>query len=135
MKDGAIVCNTGHYDCEIKIPDLDALATSRREVRDNCEEYTLPNGRRIYLLARGRLINLVGAEGHPSEVMDMSFANQFMGLLRLATREERLEPAVYDVEAAQDEEVARLKLQTMGICVDTLTTEQEAYLTDYEAGT
>ena len=135
MKDGAIVCNTGHYDCEIKIPDLDALATSRREVRDNCEEYTLPNGRRIYLLARGRLINLVGAEGHPSEVMDMSFANQFMGLLRLTTREERLKPAVYDVEAAQDEEVARLKLQTMGICVDTLTTEQEAYLTDYEAGT
>jgi len=135
MKDGAIVCNTGHYDCEIRIPDLDALATSRREVRNNCEEYTLRNGRRIYLLARGRLINLVGAEGHPSEVMDMSFANQFMGLLRLATREERLEPAVYDVDAAQDEEVARLKLQTMDIRVDTLTTEQEAYLTDYEAGT
>ena len=135
MKDGAIVCNTGHYDCEIRIPDLDALATSRREVRNNCEEYTLKNGRRIYLLARGRLINLVGAEGHPSEVMDMSFANQFMGLLRLATGEHRLEPGVYDVDTTQDEEVARLKLETMGIRVDSLTTEQEAYLTDYEAGT
>ena len=104
-------------------------------MRNNCEEYTLKNGRRIYLLARGRLINLVGAEGHPSEVMDMSFANQFMGLLRLATGEHRLEPGVYDVDTTQDEEVARLKLETMGIRVDSLTTEQEAYLTDYEAGT
>jgi adenosylhomocysteinase len=135
MKDGAIVCNTGHYDCEIKIPELEALATSRRETRTNCEEFTLRDGRKIYLLAKGRLINLVGAEGHPSEVMDMSFANQFLGLMRLATQGKELSPQVYDVEKAQDEEVARLKLETMGIGVDTLTAEQRAYLTDYEAGT
>jgi len=135
MKDGAIVCNTGHYDCEIKIPDLEALATSHREIKRNCDEYTLGNGHRIYLLARGRLINLVGAEGHPSEVMDMSFANQFLGLMRLAKEGNDLSPRVYDVDPAQDEEVARLKLETMGVRVDSLTPEQKAYLTDYEAGT
>jgi adenosylhomocysteinase len=135
MKDGAIVCNTGHYDCEINIPDLEGLADSHREIRDNCEEYVLKDGRRIYLLARGRLINLVGAEGHPSEVMDMSFANQFLGLMRLAREGKDLSPGVYDVDRAQDEEVARLKLETMGVGIDTLTPEQRAYLTDYEAGT
>ncbi|MBW2123877.1 MAG: adenosylhomocysteinase, partial [Deltaproteobacteria bacterium] len=135
MKDGAIVCNTGHYDCEIRIPDLEALAVSRREIRKNCEEYTLKNGKRIYLLAKGRLINLAGAEGHPSEVMDMSFANQFLGLMRLAREGSSLEPKVYDVDPAQDEEVARLKLETMGVRIDTLTSDQRAYLTDYEAGT
>lgn len=135
MKDGALICNTGHYDCEIKIPDLEALASSRREVRRNCDEYTLEDGRRIYLLARGRLINLVGAEGHPSEVMDMSFANQFLGLMRLAREGKNLSPQVYDVDPAQDEEVARLKLKTMDIQIDSLTADQKAYLTDYEAGT
>ncbi len=135
MKDGAIVCNTGHYDCEIRIPDMDALTTSHREVRNNCHEYTLKNGRRIYLLARGRLINLAGAEGHPSEVMDMSFANQFLGLMRLAREGKNLSPQVYDVDPAQDEEVARLKLETMGVQIDTLSLEQKDYLTDYEAGT
>lgn len=135
MKNGAVVCNTGHYDCEIKIPDLEALASSHRQVRSNCDEYILKNGHRIYLLARGRLINLVGAEGHPSEVMDMSFANQFLGLMRLAKEGKDLSPRVYDVEPAQDEEVARLKLETMGVGIDTLTEEQKAYLTDYEAGT
>lgn len=135
MKDGAIVCNTGHYDCEIRIPDLEALATSQREIRNNCDEYTLKNGHRIYLLARGRLINLAGAEGHPSEVMDMSFANQFLGLMRLAREGKNLSPRVYDVDPAQDEEVARLKLETMGVGIDTLTPEQKAYLTDYAAGT
>ncbi len=135
MKNGAVVCNTGHYDCEIKIPDLEALASSHRQVRNNCDEYTLKNGHRIYLLARGRLINLVGAEGHPSEVMDMSFANQFLGLVRLAKEGKELSARVYDVEPAQDEEVARLKLETMGVGIDTLTEEQKAYLTDYEAGT
>jgi adenosylhomocysteinase len=135
MKDGAIVCNTGHYDCEIRIPDLEALAASHREIRNNCNEYTLRNGHRIYLLARGRLINLVGAEGHPSEVMDMSFANQFLGLVRLAKEGKNLAPRVYDVDPAQDEEVARLKLETMGVQIDALTKDQKAYLTDYEAGT
>jgi adenosylhomocysteinase len=135
MKDGAVVCNTGHYDCEIRIPDLEALATSHREIRNSCEEYRLKNGKRIYLLAKGRLINLASAEGHPSEVMDMSFANQFLGLMRLAREGKNLSPRVYDVEPAQDEEVARLKLETMGVGIDRLTPEQTAYLTDYEAGT
>jgi adenosylhomocysteinase len=135
MKDGAIVCNTGHYDCELRIPDLEALAASDREIRNNCHEYTLRNGHRIYLLARGRLINLVGAEGHPSEVMDMSFANQFLGLMKLAREGKSLRPGVYEVDPAQDEKVARLKLHTMGVEIDTLTSEQKAYLTDYEAGT
>lgn len=135
MKDGAIVCNTGHYDCEIRIPDLEALARSHREIRNNCDEYTLKNGHKIYLLAKGRLINLAGAEGHPSEVMDMSFANQFLGLMRLAKEGRNLKPQVYDVDVAQDEEVARLKLETMGVRIDRLTQEQNAYLTDYEAGT
>jgi adenosylhomocysteinase len=135
MKDGAIVCNTGHYDCEIRIPDLEGLAASKREIRKHCEEYTLKNGHRIYLLAKGRLINLAGAEGHPSEVMDMSFANQFLGLVRLAKEGKNMSPKVYDIDPAQDEEVARLKLETIGIGIDTLTPEQKAYLTDYEAGT
>jgi adenosylhomocysteinase len=135
MKDGAIVCNTGHYDCEIRIPDLETLATSHRTVRNNCEEYTLKTGCRIYLLAKGRLINLAGAEGHPSEVMDMSFANQFLGLMRLAREGKDLDPRVHDVDPAQDEEVARLKLETMGVRIDRLSAEQTAYLTDYGAGT
>ena len=84
MKDGAIVCNTGHYDCEINLEDLEGLKKSKREVRANNEEYTLKNGNRIYVLAQGRLVNLAAAEGHPSEVMDMSFANQFLSLVRLA---------------------------------------------------
>ena len=89
MKDGAVICNTGHYDCEINIPDLESLAKSKRTIRPNCEEYTLKNGRRVYLLAQGRLVNLAAAEGHPSEVMDMSFANQFLGMVKLATRWKR----------------------------------------------
>ncbi len=135
MRDGAIVCNTGHYDCEVRIPDLEALAVSHREIRKNCDEYVLKDGRRIYLLAKGRLVNLAAAEGHPSEVMDMSFANQFLGLVKLAREGKTLAPKVYDVEPTQDEEVARLKLETMGIRIDRLTSEQVAYLTDYAAGT
>jgi adenosylhomocysteinase len=135
MKDGAIVCNTGHYDCEIRVPDLETLATSHRMVRNNCEEYTLKTGCRIYLLAKGRLINLAGAEGHPSEVMDMSFSNQFLGLMRLTREGKNLDPRVHDVDPAQDEEVARLKLETMGVRIDRLSAEQTAYLTDYGAGT
>lgn len=138
MKDGAIVCNTGHYDCEVNVRDLDRLKKSVREVRANNEEYALKDGRRIYLLAKGRLVNLAAAEGHPSEVMDMSFANQFMSQLRLAEsykKGKRLENKVYDITAEQDQEIAAVKLGTMGIKVDKLTPEQVKYLTDYSAGT
>jgi adenosylhomocysteinase len=135
MKSGAIVCNTGHYDVEINIGDLDARATGKRRLRDNCEEYTLKDGRRIYLLAQGRLVNLAAAEGHPSEVMDMSFANQFLALLRLSREGKSLTRKVYDIDPAQDQELAQLKLQTMGLAIDQLTPEQVRYRDDYAAGT
>lgn len=138
MKDGAIVCNTGHYDCEINIPHLQKLSKSVREVRSENEEHTMRDGRRIYLLAQGRLVNLAAAEGHPSEVMDMSFANQFMSQLRLAElwkKGQRLENKVYDIPAEQDQEIGRVKLKTMGIKIDTLTKEQIKYMSDYSAGT
>jgi adenosylhomocysteinase len=138
MKDGAIVCNTGHYDCEINIPDLEKLSKGMREVRKDNEEYTLKNGNRVYLLAKGRLVNLAAAEGHPSEVMDMSFANQFMSQLRLVEvykKGTRLENKVYDIPAEQDQEIAGVKLATMGYKIDTLTKEQVKYIDDYSAGT
>jgi adenosylhomocysteinase len=138
MKDGAIVCNTGHYDCEINIPDLTSVMKSKREIRDNNEEYVLKNGRRIYLLAQGRLVNLAAAEGHPSEVMDMSFANQFMSQLRIVNLHKkgvRLENTVHDIPAEQDQEIAMVKLSTQGIKIDKLTPEQQAYMDDYSAGT
>ncbi len=135
MKDGAIVCNTGHYDCELNLEDLESLAVSKREIRPNNEEYRLKDGRRIYLLAKGRLVNLAAAEGHPSEVMDMSFANQFLSLIRGAKEGKNLEPKVYDIPEEQDQELARLKLKTMGIEIDTLTEEQMKYRDDYTAGT
>jgi len=135
MKDGAIVCNTGHYDCELNLKDLSKMTVSRKEVRPNCVQYTLKNGRKIYVLAEGRLVNLVAAEGHPSEVMDMSFANQFMGMIWLAKNGPKLEKKVYDISEEQDQEIARLKLQTMGISIDTLTEEQIKYRTAYDEGT
>lgn len=135
MKDGAIVCNTGHYDCEVNIPELESLSKNKRTIRDNCEEYTLKDGRRIYLLAQGRLVNLAAAEGHPSEVMDMSFANQFLGMIHLAKKGKDLENKVYDIPEEQDQEVAAMKLATMNIDIDKLTPEQVKYLTDYSAGT
>ncbi len=135
MKDGAIVANTGHYDVEIKIDDLEAMAKSKREIRPNNEEYKLSDGRRIYILAKGRLVNLAAAEGHPSEVMDMSFANQFMAMKWLAEQGKDLKPEVYRVPREQDEYIAGLKLQTMGISIDKLTPEQIKYLTDYSQGT
>jgi adenosylhomocysteinase len=135
MKDGALVCNTGHYDVEINIGDLEARAKSKREIRPNNEEYTLKDGRRVYLLARGRLVNLAAAEGHPSEVMDMSFANQFLALCRLAREGKGLDKRVYELPVAQDQELAQLKLATLGLAIDTLTEEQKRYETDYSAGT
>jgi adenosylhomocysteinase len=135
MKDGAVLCNTGHYDCEINIPELTAMAKSVREVRPNNDEHTLRDGRRIYLLAKGRLVNLAAAEGHPSEVMDMSFANQFLSLIRLTREGRSLEKRVYTIDRAQDTEIAGLKLQTMGRKIDVLTSAQAAYAKDFASGT
>lgn len=139
MKDGAVVSNTGHYDCEINIEELNNIAgTSKRTIRENNEEYTMADGRKIYILAEGRLVNLSAAEGHPSEVMDMSFANQFMSHVRLAEldqSDEEWDNLVYDIPVEQDQEIAGLKLQTMGIDIDELTEEQQAYMFDYAAGT
>ena len=138
MKDGAIVSNTGHYDCEINIPDLTAVTKGKREIRQNNEEYITKDGRRIYLLAQGRLVNLAAAEGHPSEVMDMSFANQFMSQLRLVELHKkgiRLDNTVHDISVEQDQEIARVKLATSGIKIDRLTPEQVKYNEDYSAGT
>ncbi len=135
MKDGAVICNTGHYDCEINIPELASLAKSMREVRANNEEYTLKDGRRVYLLAKGRLVNLAAAEGHPSEVMDMSFANQFLSLVRLAREGASMGKKVYTIDRAQDCEIASVKLATMGRRIDTLTPAQAAYLKDFASGT
>lgn len=135
MRDGAIMCNTGHYDCEINIGDLEALAVSKRTIRPNCEEYLMKDGRRLYLLANGRLVNLAAAEGHPSEVMDMSFANQFLGMIRMAKEGRELAPIVHDISPEQDQELAGIKLTTMGISIDKLTDEQAAYADDYTQGT
>ena len=138
MRDGAIVCNTGHYDCEINLVDLEKIKKAKRTVRANNEEYTLKNGKKIYVLAQGRLVNLAAAEGHPSEVMDMSFANQFMSQLRLAGYDKQgilLDPEVIDIPESQDQEIAGIKLRTMGYKIDKLTKEQEKYMTDYSSGT
>ncbi|HLT46398.1 MAG TPA: adenosylhomocysteinase [Rubricoccaceae bacterium] len=138
MKEGAIVCNTGHYDVEINLGELAELAVDSRMIRDDNREYTLENGRKIYVLADGRLVNLAAAEGHPSEVMDMSFANQFqahLALIRAHEAGEKLAPKVYDLPEELDQEIARVKLDTMGIAIDSLTEEQLAYATDYSAGT
>jgi adenosylhomocysteinase len=138
MRDGAIVCNTGHYDCEINIPQLEKLSKTKRTVRPNNEEYTIKNGRKIYLLAKGRLVNLAAAEGHPSEVMDMSFANQFMSQIRLTEYHKKgikVDPVVIDIPEEQDQQIARVKLNTMGYKIDKLTKEQEIYMNDYSAGT
>jgi adenosylhomocysteinase len=135
MKDGAIVCNTGHYDCEVNLKDLEEISTSKREIRPSNEEYTINNGNRIFVLAQGRLVNLAAAEGHPSEVMDMSFANQFYSMMWLAKNGQTLENNVYDVTKEQDQTVAELKLKTQGITIDELSEEQKKYSTDYSAGT
>jgi adenosylhomocysteinase len=135
MKDGAIVCNTGHYNCEINIDDLELLSTGKRTVRKDNEEYKLVTGKRIYLLAQGRLVNLAAAEGHPSEVMDMSFANQFLSMINLAQNGRTFKPVVYDIPKAQDERVAAIKLRTMGIDIDALSAAQEKYKTAYAEGT
>jgi adenosylhomocysteinase len=136
MKDGAIVANSGHFNVEINIPALEEMAEGEpRRVRPFVEEYTLPDGRRIFLLAQGRLVNLAAAEGHPSAVMDMSFANQSLCAAYLLRHADELERQVYAVPDEIDEEIARLKLQAMGVEIDVLTPEQEAYLASWEEGT
>ena len=135
MKDGAIICNTGHYDCEISISDLEERADEIFTIRDNNEAFVLSDGRRIHLLARGRLVNLAAAEGHPSEVMDMSFANQFLALCRLAREGTDYDNTVYDIHPDQDRQLAELKLSSSGITIDELTEDQKAYVLDFSAGT
>lgn len=135
MKDGAIVCNTGHFNVEIDLESLEKLSKTKRIIRDYVEEYTLKSGRRIYLLAEGRLINLASAEGHPSAVMDMSFANQALCAEYMVKNAKRLEKKVYSVPDVIDREIARLKLKAMDIKIDTLTPEQKVYLQSWEAGT
>ncbi|MGC8631062.1 MAG: adenosylhomocysteinase [Thermoprotei archaeon] len=134
MKDGAVLANAGHFNVEIDVEALEKLATSKREVRPNNVEYDL-NGKKVFLLAEGRLVNLAAAEGHPSEVMDMSFANQFLSVLYLKENAKRLGPGVFPVPKEQDEEVARLKLESMGIKIDELSQEQQNYLSGFEEGT
>jgi adenosylhomocysteinase len=135
MKDGAIICNSGHFDVELDLPGLKESSTSRRPIRDFVEEFALNNGRRIYLLGEGRLINLAAAEGHPSSVMDMSFANQALCAEYMARESTTLEKKVYPVPEEIDKEIARLKLASMGVEIDTLTPEQEKYLSSWEMGT
>jgi len=135
MKDGAIVCNSGHFNVEINIPVLEKMSTSKRRVREFVEQFTLPDGRRINLLADGRLVNLSAAEGHPSAVMDMSFANQALGAEWMARNGPSLEKRVYPIPEDIDREIARLKLHAMGVQIDRLTPEQEKYLTSWEEGT
>ncbi len=135
MKDGAVVCNTGHYDVELALTDLDEIMDSRRDIRDNCEEVTMPDGRHIYVLAKGRLVNLAAAEGHPSEVMDMSFANQVKAMIHLAKQGEAMNNEVYVLPAEIDEEIAGIKLRSMGSKLDVLTPEQIAYRDAYSEGT
>jgi adenosylhomocysteinase len=136
MKDGAIIANSGHFNDEINIPALEALATGgHRPARDFVEEYTYADGRKVYLLADGRLVNLSAAEGHPASVMDMSFANQALGAEYMLKIAKDLQPKVYTIPTDIDKEIARLKLKAMGLSIDTLTPEQEQYLNAWESGT
>ncbi len=135
MRDGAILANSGHFNVEIDIPALEAMSEGKEEVRPFVEQYSLEDGRRIYLLGEGRLINLVSAEGHPPSVMDMSFANQALSAEYIAKEHSGLSPGVYTVPRELDMDVGRLKLQSMGVEIDTLTPEQQRYLESWEAGT
>ncbi len=135
MKDGAVVCNSGHFNVEIDIPALETLSRERRAIRDSVEEFRLQDGRRIHLLADGRLINLAAAEGHPASVMDMSFANQALAAEFMVKNHASLQKKVYAVPEEIDREIARLKLASMGIAIDTATPEQQKYMSSWEEGT
>lgn len=135
MKDGAIVSNSGHFDVELELPGLEEVSSSRRVIREFTEEFTMKNGRRVYILGEGRLINLAAAEGHPSSVMDMSFANQALCAEYMSLEHQGLTKKVYPVPSYIDEQIARLKLDAMGVKIDVLTPEQEKYLSSWEMGT
>jgi adenosylhomocysteinase len=135
MKDGAIVANSGHFNVEINIPALEEMAKAKRQVRPFVEQYELPDGRQIHILGEGRLINLAAAEGHPASVMDMSFANQALSAEYMVKNVDNLENRVYSVPEDIDREIARLKLENMGVQIDKLTAEQDKYLNSWDAGT
>ena len=135
MKDGAILANSGHFDSEINLKALTAMSEGKRRVRESVEEYRIQDGRKLFVLGEGRLVNLAAAEGHPAAVMDMSFANQALGAEWIATNHQKLEKQVYELPDEVDQEIARLKLHAMGISIDYLTAEQERYLTSWQEGT
>jgi adenosylhomocysteinase len=135
MKDGAVVCNSGHFNVEIDIPALEGLSSARRVIKDSVEEFTMGDGRRLHLLADGRLINLSAAEGHPASVMDMSFANQALAAEYMVKNHATLEPKIYVVPDDIDREIARLKLAAMDVAIDVPTPEQVRYMTSWEEGT
>jgi len=135
MKDGAILANSGHFNVEINLEALEELSGEKRKVREFVDQYVLNDGRRLNLLAEGRLINLAAAEGHPASVMDLSFANQALSLEYIIKHASELEDQVYTIPEEIDREIARLKLETMGIRIDSLTSEQARYLTSWEEGT
>jgi adenosylhomocysteinase len=135
MQDGTIIANTGHFNVEIDIPALEALSVKKRAIREFVDEYTMADGRRIYLLADGRLVNLAAAEGHPAAVMDMSFANQSLSVEYLALHGASLARSVHGVPVEIDSTIARLKLSSMGVRIDSLSAEQDKYLHSWEMGT
>ncbi len=133
MRDGAILANSGHFNVEISLKDLEELSASRRRINENVEEYTLKDGRKLYLIAEGRLVNLVAAEGHPSEVMDLSFGNQLLAVVLLSRRGGELKPRVYRLPRSLDRRIARLKLASLGVRIEKLTYEQRKYLESWSA--
>jgi adenosylhomocysteinase len=134
LKDGAILANAGHFNVEIDVSELERQSSNKTQINENIMRYDL-NHKKIYLIGEGRLVNLVAAEGHPSEVMDMSFANQFMSVLKLAESKGSLSPMVYDIPREQDQEIALAKLRSMNVDIDILTQDQEAYLSGFSQGT
>jgi adenosylhomocysteinase len=135
MKDTVILANAGHFNIEISVSALERQSLARKDINEHTVQYDLNNGHRIYLIGDGRLVNLAAAEGHPSEVMDMSFSNQFLSVLRLVNSRDSLKPIVYDIERAQDQEIANAKLESMGIEIDRLTSDQKVYLDGFSEGT
>ena len=135
MKDGAILANAGHFNVEISIPAIEKQTAHQNKISENIMQYVLKNGSRIYLLGEGRLVNLAAAEGHPSEVMDMSFANQFLSVIKLAQQGDTMKPLVYDIDKSQDQEIALAKLRSMSIEIDSLTPPQKTYLEGFNEGT
>ena len=135
MKNGALLANAGHFNVEISINSLEANSVSDKKINENNHEYLLKNGNKLFLVGEGRLVNLAAAEGHPSEVMDMSFANQLLSVIRLVDSRGKLAPRVYDIDKSQDQEIAKAKLESMGIQIDVLSPQQKSYLEGFSEGT